>query len=175
MKPTKECRTCKEVKPETTEYFYWRNDTNNFRRNCILCERERSNKNNKERMFVNSKYVSASHPLHTAGVFETFQGAAFSSLKKYNSSPEGYVYIITNPSWKGWIKVGKAIDAEDRCKTYQTSSPFRDYKLCYSKFFQDRQKAETKVHSLLRKDAKDIKGEWFKINVNVAQQIIETL
>jgi len=48
-----------------------------------------------------------------------------------------------------------AIDAEDRCKQYQTSSPFRDYKLCYSKHFNDRKKAEAKAHSVLKKYAED--------------------
>ena len=30
------------------------------------------------------------------------------------------IYIISNPSWQGWIKAGMAIDAKDRCKQYQT-------------------------------------------------------
>ena len=68
-----------------------------------------------------------------------------------------------------------AIDAEDRCKNYQTSSPLRDYKLCYSKFFDDRKKAEQSAHSLLKKEAEDNKGEWFKIKQDKAIEIISTL
>ena len=71
---------------------------------------------------------------------KTFEGAAFHLYQAMKNLDEGYVYIITNPCWKGWIKVGMAIDAEDRCKQYQTSSPFRDYKLCYKKYFDDRRR-----------------------------------
>ena len=93
----------------------------------------------------------------------------------YDSVEEGDVYIITNPSWKGWIKVGKAINALDRCKSYQSSSPLRDYKLYYSKFFKDRTAAEKKAHALLKKEAEETKGEWFKIKQSKAKKIIETI
>ena len=35
------------------------------------------------------------------------------ALEAYNKTKEGYVYIITNPAWKGWVKIGMAVDAED--------------------------------------------------------------
>ena len=93
----------------------------------------------------------------------------------YNNEQSGYVYIITNPCWSNWVKVGMAIDAKDRCNQYQTSSPHRDYKLCYSKFFDDRSSAEKKAHTLLKKKSEDNKGEWFKIKQDIAQEIIEAL
>ena len=132
-------------------------------------------KKNKTRMFVNGKYVPKTHPLYKAGRFKTFEGAAFASLEGYEKTDEGYVYIITNPCWSNWVKVGMAIDAKDRCKQYQTSSPFRDYKLCYSKFFDDRKEAEAKAHSLLKESAEERKGEWFKITQDKAKEIIEAL
>ena len=97
---------------------------------CAPCRREHANKvdnpkGNPRRMYVNGKYVPKKHPLHKAGNYKTFEGAAFASLEGYANTTEGYVYIINNPCWDGWIKVGMAIDAEDRCKQYQTSSPFR--------------------------------------------------
>ena len=147
---------------------------------CAPCRREHSNKianpkRNPQRMYVNGKYVPKTHPLYKAGRFKTFEGAAFSALQGYEKTNEGYVYIITNPCWSNWVKVGMAIDAKDRCNQYQTSSPHRDYKLCYSKFFDDRSSAEKKAHTLLKKEAEDNKGEWFKIKQDIAQEIIETL
>ena len=126
-------------------------------------------------MTVNGKYISRSHPLHKAGNYKTFEGAAFSALKGYEKTPEGYVYIIANPSFDGWLKVGMAIDAEDRCNGYQTSSPHRDYKLLYSRRFNDRRKAETKTLHKLKKVVKEHNGEWFKTDRNTAQEIIEGL
>ena len=132
-------------------------------------------KKNNTRMFVNGKYVPKSHPLYKAGRYKTFEGAAFSSLKGYETSTEGYVYIIANPSFDGWLKIGMAVDAEDRCNGYQTSSPHRDYRLLYSRRFDDRRKAETKVMRELKKIVKEHNGEWFKTDRETAQQIIEGL
>ena len=82
-------------------------------------------------MWVNGKYIPKTHPLHKPGRYKNFEQAAFSSLEKYESSVEGQVYVITNPNFPDWVKVGMAIDAEDRLNGYQTSSPFRDYVLQY--------------------------------------------
>ena len=130
---------------------------------------------NKLNMYVNGKYIPRSHPLHKPGNYKTFEDAAFSSLSRYASSTEGEVYIITNPAWDGWIKVGMAIEAEDRCKGYQTSSPMRDYQLEYKKYFDDRRKAEQIAHSLCSKKAKEKNGEWFKLDIPTAIACIEKI
>ena len=44
----------------------------------------------------------------------------------------GYLYIITNKSWPGWLKVGTTRNLKSRLQSYQTSSPFRDYEVIYS-------------------------------------------
>ena len=134
-----------------------------------------SKKTNPKRMYVNGKYVSIKHPLYKAGRFKTFEGAAFSALSGYEKSSEGYVYVITNPCWKGWIKVGMAIDAEDRCKQYQTSSPFRDYALKFKKYFDDRRSAEQQAHKKIKNICKDNNGEWFKVSISEAKQIIQSI
>ena len=132
------------------------------------------NKNN-TRMFVNGKYIPKSHTLHKAGRFKTFEGEAFSSLKGYESTTEGYVYVISNPSFDGWLKVGMAVDAEDRCNQYQTGSPHRDYRLLYSRRFKDRREAETLTMRKLKKVVKEHNGEWFKTDRDTVQKIIEDL
>jgi len=126
----------------------------------------------KKRMFVNGKYVSKTHPLYKAGRFKTFEGAAFAALEGYEKTTEGYVYIINNPCWDGWLKIGMAVDAEDRCNAYQTSSPHRDYRLLYARRFKDRRKAEKKTIHKLKKVVKEHNGEWFKIDRNTVQEII---
>ena len=91
-------------------------------------------------MFVNGKYISKSHVMHKPGSYRTFEDAW--THKDLNKQVKGYVYAITNPAWPGWVKVGMAVDSNDRLNSYQTSSPFRD-------FFRER----CSEHS----------GEWFKI------------
>ena len=88
---------------------------------------------------------------------------------------EGYVYVMINPAWDGWVKVGMAVDPEDRCASFQTSSPYRDYEIYYTKKFTNKSKAETLAHELLRTESSEYHKEWFKITQDKAQQIIESL
>lgn len=128
-------------------------------------------KRNKSRMFVNGKYVSKNHPLYRPGRYESFEDAAFASLKNYTKSKEGQVYIISNPNFKGWVKVGMAVDAQDRLNNYQTSSPFRDYKLDYTFDTEDRRASEAAAHNAL--DSRFPRnGEWFKCSPRQAWSII---
>ena len=93
----------------------------------------------------------------------------------YSKIKEGFVYILTNPAWKDWIKVGMAVDAEDRCNAYQTGSPHRDYTVQYKRFFKNRRLAEQKAHDLLSEIAPDVNGEWFNVTEHHAQKIIDSI
>jgi len=124
-----------------------------------------------KRMWVDGKEVKKTHPLYKAGRYKGFEDAAFSSLENYKSNPEGQVYIITNPAWEGWVKVGMAVDAEDRLNSYQTSCPFRDYMLYYSYKAKDRRKAESEAHSKL--DEKfERRKEWFRCTPEEAIEVL---
>ena len=131
-------------------------------------------KRDQTKMFVNGKYISKSHPLHKPGRYKTFTDAAFDSLSKYELSREGQVYIITNPNFPEWVKVGMAVDSEDRLNGYQTSSPFRDYALFTCWDVADRRSAESDAHELLGKTY-DRKGEWFNCTPEQAQEAITKL
>ncbi|MGI9461511.1 MAG: DNA methyltransferase [Alphaproteobacteria bacterium] len=52
----------------------------------------------------------------------------------------GYIYIISNPKYKKWLKVGIAKDPEARLKQYQTGDPERKYKI--EKIFQTPHNAD---------------------------------
>lgn len=83
---------------------------------------------------------------------------------KNNSSArnikEGFVYAITNPAWPGYVKIGSAFNAFDRLKSYQTSSPFRDFKMVRSIFVGDRIAYEKSLHTKFNCD-----NEWAKIDL----------
>lgn len=143
---------------------------------CIGCKRTKENKtsptNNPKRMYVNGKYIPRSHPLYKPGRYKSFNDAAFSGLQNYNTTKAGYVYVITNAAWPDWVKVGMAIDADDRLNGYQTSSPFRDYELQYSVYCKDRRKLEGKAHKAVEAIASDRNNEWFKVSVEDAVDCI---
>ena len=130
---------------------------------------------NPKRMWVNGKYISRKHPLYKPGNYKTFDDAAFQGTYKLDSIKEGYVYAITNPAWPGWVKIGMAIDADDRCNGYQTSSPFRDYTLEHIMVTNDRRKAEAKAHKAAAKIAEEQRGEWFNISIEQAKNILNNI
>ncbi len=125
-------------------------------------------------MYVDGKYISKSHPLFKAGKYKSFGDAAFSALQKDVQIKEGYVYAIRNAAWPEWIKIGKAVDAEDRLNGYQTSSPMRDYELIHSVYFDDRNKAERDAHKYAERKG-ERKGEWFKITEDQALEVLREL
>jgi len=127
---------------------------------------------NNRQMFIDGKYISRSHPLYKAGRYKSFGDAAFSSLENYETAKEGQVYIIVNPAFPSWCKIGMAVDAEDRLKHYQTSSPYRDYKLIATYDTEDRREAEKAAHDLLAK-SHERRGEWFCIQHPVANSILD--
>ena len=130
---------------------------------------------NATRMTVNGKYVSRKHPLWKIGNYKSFNDAAFSSFVNYSKSTDGFVYAIKNKAWPEWVKVGKAGDAEDRLKNYQTGDPFRDYTLEFSFKVTNRHTAETEAHKALALLSEDRRNEWFKVDLTTAVRCIEAI
>ena len=142
---------------------------------CIPCHSKMGLVTNPKRMYVNGKYIKATHPLYKAGRYKTFNDAAFEGTYKLDSIREGYVYVITNKAWPEWVKIGMAIDAEDRLNGYQTSSPMRDFVLEHSVASTDRRESEKEAHTKALPLSLDSKGEWFKLSVEQAITILDNL
>ena len=173
---TKKCSHCKKDK-DIDQFHKCKGSKDGKQDYCKSCKSEhgKTHQNrNTNRMWVNGKFVPRSHPLHKPGRYKTFEDAAFSSLAKYELSKEGQVYIITNPNFRDWVKVGMAVDSEDRLNGYQTSSPFRDYALYKSWPVSDRRAAESEAHTHLEKTF-DRRGEWFKCTPEEAEASIAGL
>lgn len=78
------------------------------------------------------------------------------------------MYLITNPAWPGYVKVGAAKTLEGRLADYQTASPLRDYTLVAAAQFPDRFDAEGFLKRKLR--GLRVKGsEWFQVHVEDAR------
>lgn len=154
-------RVVNKINPKTGKPYYYKDNP------------EAVKARDARRMWVNGKEISKSHPLHKAGRYQTLGDAAFSSLKGYEIIKEGEIYILYNPSFPGWIKVGMALSSEDRLKQFQTSSPYRDYKIIKAYKVEDRRLAETQAHKLL--DNKNRKGEWFYMSHTLATKKLDKL
>jgi predicted GIY-YIG superfamily endonuclease len=81
----------------------------------------------------------------------------------------GYVYIIKNPAWGNWLKVGITDNLDKRLQSYQTSSPFRDYELLYSICHPNYKEIEKNIKETMKPFAKTIKNEWFEVDLGIAK------
>ena len=172
----KRCRVCDVVLIPHENWHTCLVERNTYKcKECHKAAATKSNPNtNKNRMWVNGQYIPSTHPFHKPGRYETFNEAAFQGAYKLDSIKEGYVYAITNPAWPGWVKIGMAIDADDRCNGYQTSSPFRDYVLEHVMVTNNRRVSEAQAHTAATKIAEEVRGEWFKLSIEEAKDILNT-
>lgn len=85
-----------------------------------------------------------------------FRGAKLRDCK------EGMVYLIANPCWAAYLKIGMTIDLDVRLKSYQTYDPFQRFYVKNYEFCIDRRVAEKE---LLEKFNLHLSaGEWIKHN-----------
>jgi len=126
---------------------------------------------NKKRMYLSGKYISKKEKIHKEGHYKTLEDA-WSHKELDVKDVSGEIYIIFNSAFKGWVKVGMSISAEDRLRSYQTSDPFRGYILAKSYTVEDRHEAEKELHVLFDKHY-NRKKEWFEVSVEDAGNLIE--
>ncbi len=76
----------------------------------------------------------------------------------------GRVYAMINPAWPGLVKIGCATDLASRLKTYQTGTPYRDYKIiAWSHIFETVRRVEYAIHLSLAAYKIEQSREWFRI------------
>ena len=101
-------------------------------------------------------------------------GADFPTAQRNEATnKQGFVYIITNAAWPGYVKIGRAFNPESRLKGYQTGCPFRGYELEYAIYFEDCHGAEKIIHDWLADYRAE--GEWFRLLPHVAEHTIYNL
>ena len=79
-----------------------------------------------------------------------------------------YVYIISNPKYKGEYKVGIAKDWKSRLNSYQTSEPNREYKLEYKIHTHLFREIERYIHNKF-----ESKHEWVQADLESIIKAIE--
>lgn len=80
------------------------------------------------------------------------------------------VYVITNPAYPGYVKIGKTIGIERRLANYNTCSPFKDYKV---EFIIETELADNVENSFKLKYKS--KTEWYEIEVKLAIEEIKLI
>lgn len=88
--------------------------------------------------------------------------------------PDGFVYIVTNPAFPGWFKVGMTTDPARRLASYQTACPERAFRMEHFRYFRDRSAAETRLMEKLQRRMHR-NGEWFLGKKEIGFQALEDL
>jgi hypothetical protein len=99
----------------------------------------------------------------------------FSALRveSKNKLKSGYLYIVTNDAFPGWVKVGTTFDLTERLHVYQTGDPFRRYQVRYSLHHPKFREAEKKIKEVMTHFASEIRGEWYKIDLAFARSRLD--
>lgn len=86
----------------------------------------------------------------------------------------GLVYLIENPSFPDYYKVGMTLDIKGRLSHYQTYDPHRKFTIAHYHLVYNRRLAEKKILNSFSVDVE--KGEWIKkIDVDKFLEIINTV
>ena len=85
----------------------------------------------------------------------------------------GYLYIIENDAFPGWVKIGTTGNLKKRLQTYQTGTPFRNYRIVYSLEHPEYKLAERRLRETMEPFAKSIKNEWYEINEEMAKSRLD--
>ncbi|MGR3984045.1 MAG: DNA methyltransferase, partial [Gammaproteobacteria bacterium] len=73
--------------------------------------------------------------------------------------PQKYVYVISNPAYRGMYKVGVASNAEARLSSYQTADPQRQYHLEFKHLTPEYKVLEPHIHRQFGGDHEWVQGE----------------
>jgi NAD-dependent SIR2 family protein deacetylase len=88
---------------------------------------------------------------------------------------EGFLYIIQNKAWKGYYKIGKAVNIKNRLVSYNTATPFNDFEVLY--------KIKVKRPGIYEQEIIDEYGEylaegqteWYKLTKKKLEEIMHYL
>lgn len=104
-------------------------------------------------------------------------GGDFTTAQKAEATEKrGFVYVITNAAFPGYVKIGRAFNPDSRLAGYQTGDPHRGYKLYAAVYFEDCHFAEEEIHARLHDEYRNgALGEWFNISPFMARHNINKL
>ena len=123
---------------------------------------------------IDGKYVSRKDPrykVYRPGSYKTKDGLLEISNVGTNKK-EGYIYILVNPHFENWVKIGMAEDVTKRLSQFNTAYPERDGQMIYNVKVSNMRKAEKIAHKIAKKIANRTEKEWFTLTVNQAVDIL---
>lgn len=93
------------------------------------------------------------------------------TIQSRSSDKRGFVYVVTSPTFPGWVKIGQTMDLTQRLVGFNTHTPHGDFVFAFYHGFPDRQLAERVIHKFFAK-RRGPNGEWFQMTVEEARAAI---
>lgn len=91
-----------------------------------------------------------------------------------NTITEGFVYLVINPAWPNYCKVGSTQDYEVRLTEYQMYDPTANFRFQYIRYVENRLDKERDIQQQLAVKSTKRKGEWFEIDLKLAHEIFKS-
>ena len=129
---------------------------------------------NANMLYINGKYISRKDPkykMFRPGRYKISDGSIEAGNVGLNKK-EGYIYVLVNPHFENWVKIGMAEDVDKRLSQFNTAYPKRDGQMVYTVKVSNMRKAEKKAHTIAGKLAKRTEKEWFTLTVGQAIDIL---
>jgi hypothetical protein len=93
------------------------------------------------------------------------------TVQSRSSDKRGFVYVVTSPTFPGWVKIGQTMDLQQRLVAFNTHNPHSDFSFAFYHGFLDRALAEKVIHKFFAKK-RGPNGEWFQMSVEEARSAI---
>ena len=86
----------------------------------------------------------------------------------------GYIYILSNPAFKNLVKIGRSVKdpSEFRVKELYDSGVPQPFRCEYWALVDEHEKAETKIHAILKSSRPNPKREYFELKIPEAISIL---
>jgi len=135
---------------------------------CKECKKEKE-----EESFSPSHYCMPEH--YNITCKKCYNKRERAKRRAKRKAYEGVIYIVTNPAWEGWVKIGgtKQKNPNNRLQTYNTSSPFRDYYFEIVTEVDDVYTSEEEAMEYLDYRGIERRNEWFKTDIKTAKDLIK--
>lgn len=93
----------------------------------------------------------------------------------HQTGKEGFLYLIENLAFDGWVKCGMTTDCTNRLRSYNGYDPMSGFSFIITKEVTDRRKAEILLLHNVSLQATVRNGEWFKVDKNICIEIFNKI
>lgn len=174
MTATKTCNMCHQTLPLNA--FYLRRAYGEERQSaCINCQRDykkpRNRIRDRARRLVGEQVYRAMNSEERRRT--RLRAADVLLFEEPNlRCTDGQIYMMANPVYPDWYKIGKASDGQSRVNSYNTGDPHRKYKMiACSGVVKNAFDREQNMHMVAEGVCIERKNEWFRLTAQDAADV----